>query len=115
MQPENYQNTSFIAAGGSFKATDDITLRAGFAYDQSPVQDQFRDYRLPDSDRYWVTVGASYKLTQNLAISASYEHLFFSGATINHSVTYVTGVVNTVAGSVTTSADLIAGEVSLNF
>jgi long-chain fatty acid transport protein len=115
VQIENYQNTSFISAGGSFKAGDDMVLRAGVAYDQSPIQDQFRDYRLPDGDRYWLTVGATYKLNEHLALSASYEHLFFSDAGVNHSVTYVPGVVNTVTGTATTAADLIAGEVSLAF
>jgi long-chain fatty acid transport protein len=114
-QVENYQNTSFISAGGSFKATDDITLRAGVAYDQSPVQGDFRDLRLPDADRYWLTFGATYKLTQNLAISGSYEHIFFQNAPVAHSLTIVPGVVNTVSGNADTEADIIAAEISLNF
>ena len=115
IQSENYQNTSFISVGGSYKLDDQATLRAGFAYDESPVQDIDRDFRLPDGDRYWLTIGGSYKVTDHLALSASYEHLFFSSSNISHSVAYVPGVVNTVTGGVTTSADIIAGEVTVNF
>ncbi|HLY58358.1 MAG TPA: porin [Stellaceae bacterium] len=115
IEPENYQDTSTIAVGGSYKGFDPLTLRAGFAYDESPVQDQFRDLRLPDADRYWLTIGATYKLTPNIALSGSYQHLFFGDAGVNHSTTFVPGVVNTVTGSADTSADLIAAEVSVSF
>ena len=37
---EEWQDTWFFALGTTFKATDELTLRAGIAYDQSPVEGQ---------------------------------------------------------------------------
>ena len=39
---EEWQDTWFFALGATFRATDQLTLRAGVAYDQSPVKDEFR-------------------------------------------------------------------------
>ena len=47
--------------------TDALTLRAGAAWDQTPTQDSNvaagfygRTVRVPDEDRVWLSVGASY-------------------------------------------------------
>ena len=36
-------------------------MRAGIAYEKSPITDGVRTPRLPDNDRMWYSVGASYK------------------------------------------------------
>jgi long-chain fatty acid transport protein len=113
-QAETYRDTSFVSVGGSLALSDALTLRAGAAYDETPVTDAFRDLRLPDGDRYWVTVGATYNITRNLAITGSYEHLFFDDAAVNHSDTITPGVVNTVTGTAAISADLLGVELSFH-
>ena len=40
-----------------------LKLRGGIAYDQSPVSDAYRTARIPDADRTWLTVGATYQLS----------------------------------------------------
>ena len=42
----------------------------------TPVRDQFRTARLPDSDRYWLAVGLGYEWTQDLRFDAAYVHIF---------------------------------------
>lgn len=58
---EEWEDSWFFALGSTFKPTDTVTLRAGVAYDQSPVKDKFRTPRIPDEDRYWLSVGAGWK------------------------------------------------------
>jgi long-chain fatty acid transport protein len=41
-------------------------VRAGVAYDNSPARDVTRTPRIPDSDRYWLSVGASYQVLRNV-------------------------------------------------
>jgi len=36
-------------------------VRAGIAFEKSPVTDGVRTTRIPDNDRMWYSVGASYK------------------------------------------------------
>ena len=72
----NYKDTFFLAVGGEYKGFEKLTLRAGVAYDQSPTNDEFRTARIPDSSRFWLSVGATYKMTQNMDVSFGYSHLF---------------------------------------
>ena len=110
IEPENYENSSFVSLGGSYKWDDELTLRAGVAYDQTPTTDAARDYRLPDSDRYWISGGASYRLTDKITISGSYTHLFFPGNNVDHS-----GEFDTVLASTSGSTDIFSAEASLKF
>jgi long-chain fatty acid transport protein len=110
IQPYNYQNSSFVAVGGSYKWDDRLTLRGGFAYDQTPTTDQLRDYRLPDSDRYWLSTGASYRLTDDITITGSYTHIFFANNTVDH-----TGVFDTVLANTNAEADLVSADAVMKF
>jgi long-chain fatty acid transport protein len=110
ISPENYQNSSFVAVGGSYKWDDQLTLRAGFAYDQTPTTDASRDYRLPDSDRYWLSTGASYRLTDDITISGSYTHIFFASNNVDH-----TGLFDTVVATTNAEADLVSADAVMKF
>jgi len=110
IEAENYQNSSFVALGGSYKWDDRLTLRSGVAYDQTPTTNQSRDYRLPDSDRYWLSAGASYRLTDSITISGSYTHLFFGGSNVNNS-----GPFDTVSSTTSASTEVFSGEATMKF
>ena len=45
---EEWKDTWFFALGTTYQATDAVTLRAGVAYDQSPVKGEYRTPRIPD-------------------------------------------------------------------
>jgi len=112
---ENYRDTSFVSVGGEYKVNDQLSVRAGAAYDQAPTQEIYRDIRLPDSDRYWIALGATYKLTPAIALSGSYQHLFFVNANVDHTLVETAGVQNLVSGTASSSADVFGAEVSFKF
>ena len=60
------------------------TLRAGAAWDQSPsAGNGYRTNRIPDTDRIWTSLGASYA-TGNHQFDLGYAHLFMMhGSTRN--------------------------------
>jgi long-chain fatty acid transport protein len=82
---EKWDNSFRIAIGGSYKATNAWTLRAGLAYDQSPVPDEFRTPRIPDQDRTWLSFGANWKITPSASLDFGYAHIFVKNATLNQS------------------------------
>ena len=47
------------------------------------MRGQFRTARIPDADRYWLSVGLGYRWTADLRFDAAYVHIFVSGASIN--------------------------------
>jgi long-chain fatty acid transport protein len=81
--PLNFQNTWRAGLGASYRLNDAFTLRAGTAYDKSPVQDEFRTPRLPDNDRIWISAGAQWRLNDKFHVDAGYAHLFISDSTSN--------------------------------
>ncbi|HEY0269033.1 MAG TPA: outer membrane protein transport protein, partial [Methyloradius sp.] len=65
---ENWENTIRLALGVNYHYSQRLKLRTGIAYDESPVSDTNRTPRIPDNDRYWLSVGANYKLSDNSSI-----------------------------------------------
>jgi long-chain fatty acid transport protein len=80
-QVENWRNSWFAALGAAWRVDDRWTLRTGIAYDQAPIKEGFVTARLPDQDRYWLSVGASYKFTDALSLDAGYTHIFLPNNT----------------------------------
>jgi len=80
--PQEYENSVSVAVGGEVEVTDALTLRSGVQWDQSPTG-EFRSTRVPDSDRTWLTLGASLELGHGLALDASYAHVFLKDAEID--------------------------------
>lgn len=80
---ENYQDTWSIAVGAEYQLTDQLRLRTGIKYDQTPTVNGFRDTRVPDGDRVWLAGGIHYQLTEQIGLDASYTHIFVSDSTIN--------------------------------
>lgn len=77
-----YKDGWNFALGAEYRWDDRLTLRGGVAYEISPVQDQDRDPSIPDSDRFWVSTGATYALTDRWAVKAGYSHAFMKNASI---------------------------------
>jgi long-chain fatty acid transport protein len=73
---ERWVDVWAVALGGTYQLNDKLALRAGYAYDQSPVRDEFRTARVPSSDRQWLTLGAGYVVDSNLSIDVAAGYLF---------------------------------------
>ncbi|WP_233781184.1 porin [Haemophilus influenzae] len=69
-----YSNNSRIALGASYNLDEKLTLRAGIAYDQAASRHQ-RSAAIPDTDRTWYSLGATYKFTPNLSVDLGYAYL----------------------------------------
>mgnify|MGYP001216260490 CR=1 FL=1 len=72
---ENFENSWRISLGTTHQLNDQWTLRGGLAYDKSPVPAEFRSISIPDVDRTWYTLGATYAYSKNLSIDAAFAFL----------------------------------------
>jgi len=75
VEEQNYQDDMRYSVGFDYQHNDRWTLRAGIAYDESPVEDQYRTPRLPDEDRTWFSFGATLKQSPNSEWDFAYTHL----------------------------------------
>jgi long-chain fatty acid transport protein len=80
---QRWRDSWFLSLGGEYRWNEALTLRAGFAYDQTPVRDAERTPRIPDNNRTWLSVGASYALRPGVILSAGYSHIFAPDAKVN--------------------------------
>jgi long-chain fatty acid transport protein len=78
--PLNFKDTWRAGLGFNYEIGDTWLLRLGTAYDQAPVQDQYRTPRLPDEDRFWAALGFQYKVGKKGAVDVGYAHLFVKDA-----------------------------------
>ena len=95
--PQHYHNSVFASLGAAYTLTDKLTLRGGTAYDKTPVSNAYRTARVPDDDRYWLAIGASYKVLQNITVDAGYAHIFVTSPRI---------------GEVSATGDVLSGKYS---
>lgn len=77
----HWDDTWFFSLGADYRVNEQLTVRGGVAYDQGPVDNAYRMAVIPDTDRFWIAGGASYKFSQNL--------------TFDFGATYITGVGDT--------------------
>ena len=62
----NYEDTTAIRLGVTYDYSEEITLMAGFAYDENPVPEANLGFELPDSDAYLFSAGARFKIDENM-------------------------------------------------
>lgn len=78
--PEKWKNVMTYSLGADYTYNENWTFRGGVAYDRSPIgTKRNRTVRIPDSDRFWVTAGLTYK-TEKFQYDLGYSHLFMKTA-----------------------------------
>ncbi len=75
VEPYNWSDSSFYSIGGEYALNDRFTLRAGLAYDETPLSDAYRTPRMPDQDRNWYAVGLTWAASERFELNASYVRL----------------------------------------
>lgn len=82
---QNWKDSWLYAFGANYKYNDKLLLRGGVAYDQSPTDGVgTRHPALPDSDRYWLSIGANYKFDKHQSVDIAYSYVWFKDADVNY-------------------------------
>lgn len=113
--PENWNNTMRYSIGLNYKYSDALKLRAGLAYDEEAIDDEFRTVRIPGNDRKWLSFGAGWQATPNTKLDIGYAHLFISDTSIDDNQTNVVPGKGRVTGEYDASVDIISMQVTHNF
>ncbi|MCE0759901.1 outer membrane protein transport protein [Marinobacter sp. G11] len=62
---EKWNNTWQFNLGGIWQANEAWAFKAGYAFDESPVNENFVTARIPSEDRHWLTLGTQWKDAQS--------------------------------------------------
>ena len=117
-QIENWQDTMRYSVGASYRYTDQLKLRVGSAYDQTPTTNTTRTARIPDNNRVWMSLGANYKLSPNSSFDAAYTHIFIDNASRNQGAVAPAPVqlpTGQLQGSYNSSIDIISFQYTHTF
>lgn len=77
VSPRKYKDASIIRIGAEYMATEALAIRAGYYFDQTPVEDGYMTPETPDANRNCFTFGIGYKITDSFSADASF--LFIEG------------------------------------
>jgi long-chain fatty acid transport protein len=78
INPRNYKDANTYRFGAQYEATEKLTIRAGYYFDESPVQSGFFAPETPRGDSNNYTFGLSYQLNPKFALDASFLYLKFN-------------------------------------
>ena len=114
----NFKDAWRFGLGGKYQLNDALSLRAGLAFDKTPVpDDQSRTMTVPDSDRTWLSFGARWNVVKNASLDFGYAHIFFKDVSTARDVKTTNEAVTlqTVRGDFKTKADLLSVQMNYNF
>ena len=112
--PENFKDSWRLSAGASYYVDDKWKIRGGRAWDQSPVNDEDRTPRLPDSDRVWLAGGVQYIYAKQWKLDLGMTYIWTSSAPSDNNAGS-TPTYGLVKGSYDTSVFVLGGQVSYSF
>ncbi|HKK14910.1 MAG TPA: outer membrane protein transport protein [Gammaproteobacteria bacterium] len=109
---EHWRNSLRYALGANYRYNSRWLLRAGVAYDQTPIPDAaHRTARIPGNNRTWLAAGFHYQPAPAVGIDVGYAHLFVTDTAIDHH----DAKAGTLTGSYATSVDIFSGQVTWTF
>ena len=77
--PRNYRDAGVYRLGAEYQLNDKINLRAGYYFDETPVQDGYMTPETPDANRNGFSAGLGYRFSEYLSADASF--LYVEGQT----------------------------------
>jgi len=102
----NWDDGWFFSVGGEYDYSPLLTLRSGVAYEISPIDSATkRLVQIPDNNRVWLSVGASYKWSDAITLDVGYSHIFIEDGGID---LYTPTGVGPFKGDVEAAVDLFS-------
>lgn len=71
---EGFRDSMRLALGATYDVNEALTLRTGIAYDESAIG-KYQTISIPDTDRTWYSVGATYRFNKDLSMDLAYAYV----------------------------------------
>lgn len=111
---ENWDDSWRYSIGANYKLNSALTLRTGVAYDETVVSDkQHRTPRIPDQNRTWLSMGASWAMSPSNTVDVGYAHLFIKDSAIDN--TSESSIKHNISGSYKGSVDILSMQLTHHF
>ncbi|MGE6207854.1 outer membrane protein transport protein [Aeromonas media] len=84
---EKFKDSTRYSLGGTWYVNPSWEARIGFAYDNSPIEPEYRSLSIPDSDRVWYSAGATYHIDQDMSVDFGMAYLDGKEVDVNEGLT----------------------------
>jgi long-chain fatty acid transport protein len=82
---QQWKDTWRLSLGLDYGINERLTLRTGFALDQSPVRSpELTHPALPDANRHWYSAGVNFRMSRNSSLDMAYSLVRFEDAQGNY-------------------------------
>lgn len=102
--PRNYENAATYRFGLQYEASNKFTVRAGYYFDESPVQAGFFAPETPRNDSNNFTAGLTFNVNDRLQIDASFLYVNFDEIDASYDFYVENGVVAPFGGTYKSNA-----------
>ncbi|ATD66623.1 hypothetical protein CNR27_03455 [Luteimonas chenhongjianii] len=75
VEPFEWRDTYFAALGAEYKLNESWKLRGGVAYDETPTNLEHRTPRLPDANRIFYSLGATWTMNDAFDVNFGYTRI----------------------------------------
>ncbi|MFE8709549.1 outer membrane protein transport protein [Aeromonas allosaccharophila] len=72
---EKFKDSTRYSIGGTWYINPAWEARMGFAYDNTPIEADYRSLSIPDSDRVWYSAGATYHINTDMSVDFGMAYL----------------------------------------
>ena len=113
LQLQEWEGALRVSAGFNFQASSKFVIRAGLAFDESPIPSpQRRTARIPGSDRMWFSVGLGYKPTDRLSFDFGLTHITLDDSAIENTFPESGPSASSLRAIVESSATIVSASIN---
>ncbi|MGB9045367.1 MAG: outer membrane protein transport protein, partial [Pseudolabrys sp.] len=115
--PFQYRDGWFFSGGAEYIWSDRLTVRGGVGYEISPVTDQVRVPIVPDNNRVWGSIGATWQVIKGIHFDVAYSHVWVKDTSVNISAASGNPSFNgiTYIGNVNSHVDILSLALVMRF
>ncbi|CAJ1846947.1 Long-chain fatty acid transport protein [Aeromonas jandaei] len=110
---EKFKDSTRYSIGGTWYINPAWEARLGFAYDNTPIEAEYRSLSIPDSDRIWYSVGTTYHI--NTDMSVDFGMAYLDGKEVDVKEALVPGLPYSWQGTSHGNAFLASAQFNMKF
>ena len=115
IKDEYWEDAYRYSIGATYQLNPTVKLRAGLAYDESPVEAEYRTLSIPDSNRVWYSTGANFTVNDNMDVDVAYAYIDGEEVNVTEEFSGVPGLDSTFTGTSEGNANIVSLQLNTRF
>ena len=83
---KDWDSVFSFGVGAQYEVSDNLRLRGGYFYHETPIPNASFDTALPDSDSHSITVGIGHDFNEKMTLDLAYSAMFFEKRVVDNDI-----------------------------